>query len=297
MSHVHILIGVAAVAVAAGLGLHSHLSSQDPEPQQPATRAGTAGPEIARLLAPDVARDAGRPSGSTGSGFDIVRIDPNGASVLAGRATPNAEVVIMANGQPVATVKADASGDWTTVTAHRFEAGKQELTLNEKAGGNAPVRTAAVEVQVAVGAADVAPRPAPSPPVRIAAAGDVKALTEALQADPARPVPITFVYREATLTEDGRKAVDVLAAYLAQKKPDSVTLSGHADERGGHKLNMDLSRERLDAVARQLRQGGYAGKLVLMPKGKTEPFTGIDRRAMPRQIVYQMDRRVELRVQ
>ena len=44
------------------------------------------------------------------------------------------------------------------------------------------------------------------------------------------PIPMTFVYNEATLTADGRRAAGLLLEYLNLKKFDVVTLSGHADE-------------------------------------------------------------------
>ncbi len=110
------------------------------------------------------------------------------------------------------------------------------------------------------------------------------------------PIPITFVYREATFTEDGRRAVELLREYLELKRSPTVSLSGHADEIGGPVYNMALSKERLDAVARFLRDGGFRGKLDLIPKGETEPFTGIDRTRLAVDEVRQLDRRVELRL-
>jgi outer membrane protein OmpA-like peptidoglycan-associated protein len=110
------------------------------------------------------------------------------------------------------------------------------------------------------------------------------------------PVPIMFVYNEATFTDEGRRAVDLLLEYLKLKHLESISLSGHADERGSDDYNMDLSRERLDAVARHLRDGGFSGKLDLVPKGKSEPFTGVDRTRFSGEALYQLDRRVELRV-
>jgi len=76
----------------------------------------------------------------------------------------------------------------------------------------------------------------------------------------------------------------------------AFTLTGHADERGTQEYNLDLSRQRLDTVERQLRAGGFAGKLELVPKGKSEPFTGVDRTKYALEDIYQLDRRVELRV-
>jgi outer membrane protein OmpA-like peptidoglycan-associated protein len=59
---------------------------------------------------------------------------------------------------------------------------------------------------------------------------------------------------------------------------------------------MQLSRNRLDSVARFLGDTGYAGKLVLLPKGKTEPVTGVDRGKLSKEDAFQLDRRVELRL-
>jgi outer membrane protein OmpA-like peptidoglycan-associated protein len=57
---------------------------------------------------------------------------------------------------------------------------------------------------------------------------------------------------------------------------------------------MELSRRRLDSVAHYLRESGYAGKLVLVPKGKSEPFLSPDRWRLSREDALQLDRRVEL---
>jgi outer membrane protein OmpA-like peptidoglycan-associated protein len=110
------------------------------------------------------------------------------------------------------------------------------------------------------------------------------------------PVPLKFVFREATLTEEGRRAADLLLEYLLLRQLPSVTLTGHADERGTPAFNLSLSAERLQTVANFLRAGGYAGKLTLIPKGDTEPFTGVDRHLFPREDLYDLDRRVELRL-
>src|SRR5690606_33774805 len=105
-----------------------------------------------------------------------------------------------------------------------------------------------------------------------------------------------FVYREATFTPDGEKAANLLLQYLQLGKLSEVTLSGHADERGTEALNMELSRQRLKTVENYLRSGGYEGKLELVPQGKSEPFAGVDRTGFSREELFQLDRRVELRL-
>src|SRR5262249_10370002 len=95
------------------------------------------------------------------------------------------------------------------------------------------------------------------------------------------PLPVLFVFREATFTIDGRKAVSLLLDYLKLKRVSFVSLTGHADERGSDQLNMDLSMERLSAVAKFLHDHGFHGELELIPKGKIEPYTGVDRSMFP----------------
>lgn len=110
------------------------------------------------------------------------------------------------------------------------------------------------------------------------------------------PVPIMFVYNEATLTPEGERAAGLLLEYLTLKRLSAVELTGHADERGTYEYNMDLSRERLEAVSARLKKGGYTGELKLIPKGKSEPYSGVDRSRYSGEALYQLDRRVELRV-
>ena len=107
-------------------------------------------------------------------------------------------------------------------------------------------------------------------------------------------MPVTFVFNEATLTGDGRKAAGLLLEYLQIKRFAKVKLTGHADERGTEALNMSLSAQRLQTVARFLREGGFRGQLQLVPKGKTEPYTGVVRGDFSQEDLYQLDRRVEM---
>jgi outer membrane protein OmpA-like peptidoglycan-associated protein len=117
--------------------------------------------------------------------------------------------------------------------------------------------------------------------------------------DPAQvpiPVPITFTTDDTELTPDGARAAALLAEYLRLKRPEGISLSGHADARGPDGYNMDLSKRRLETIERYLRQAGYSGSLSLVPKGKSEPYLGVDRNRLSLNEVYQADRRVELRL-
>jgi outer membrane protein OmpA-like peptidoglycan-associated protein len=108
------------------------------------------------------------------------------------------------------------------------------------------------------------------------------------------PVPIQFVYRTSTFTQAGEKAAHLLLEYLKVGNFREIALTGHADERGSHSLNRELSRERLGTVRDYLRAGGFTGGMILKPLGETKPFEGIDRSKFSRAELYQLDRRVEL---
>jgi outer membrane protein OmpA-like peptidoglycan-associated protein len=307
--------------------------------------------------------------------FDVARINPDGTSVIAGRAAPNARLIVLADGEPIASASADENGEWVVVTDHKFRSRDPELrvaaagTVPDPKPKAEPTRAAAQGARAETARADERPsspgvraitsqmmanleqlvetakqeraaataspagpvaegapaikqipptaapppspvdqpaKPSPAPaPTKIAAAeasAAVAAGTSFASADePAKapvsiPIPVLFVYNEAAFTEEGRRAAGLLLEYLKVKRLDAVTLSGHADERGSPSFNLDLSRERLATVASFLKSGGYAGALRLEPRGESEPFVGIDRTRFNREELYQLDRRVELRL-
>ncbi|MDP1639470.1 MAG: OmpA family protein [Hyphomicrobium sp.] len=132
--------------------------------------------------------------------------------------------------------------------------------------------------------------PAATPPLQANIAAQPRIETTAV------PVPVTFIFNEATLTSEGRRAAGLLLEYLQIKRFPKITLTGHADERGTDALNLALSAQRLQTVARFLREGGFNGRLELVPKGKSEPYTGVVRGDFSQEDLYQLDRRVELMV-
>lgn len=348
--------------------------------------------------------------------IDISRISADGSSVFAGRAEPNKYVTVLENGKPAGTVQADANGEWSLSTEHKFastdpkltyevsdapppaptppapepkvaeapaaapsnsaasdamkkfedmvaeareeakkeeEAKKQEEQSQSAAAPSQPAEapkpdtgTKTAEVapsapaeatppeQTPAGKPTVTEQPEPEKPAtaeapresREAAATSSTAASgassgsassgnsssaaakadttvaaaatagAAAQKSVSIPVPIMFVYNEANLTPDGERAAKLLLEYLTLKRYSAIELTGHADERGTYEYNMDLSRERLNTVASRLKEGGYSGDLTLVPKGKSEPYTGVDRKRYTGEALFQLDRRVELRV-
>jgi nucleoid-associated protein YgaU len=64
--------------------------------------------------------------------FDIVRINPQGDTVIAGRATPGAQVSIQEGGKEIGSAQADQQGAWVFVPTERLAPGGQELTLSQR---------------------------------------------------------------------------------------------------------------------------------------------------------------------
>lgn len=66
-----------------------------------------------------------------GPAFDVVRVDPEGNTVIAGRAGPGAVVTIKDNGNLLGTVTADAQGAFVFIPATPLLSGAHEITLSE----------------------------------------------------------------------------------------------------------------------------------------------------------------------
>ncbi|KQQ23787.1 peptidoglycan-binding protein LysM [Methylobacterium sp. Leaf123] len=60
--------------------------------------------------------------------FDIVRVEPDGASVIAGRAAPNSRIELLRDGKPFASAQADAAGQFA-LTPPDLPPGSSEIAL------------------------------------------------------------------------------------------------------------------------------------------------------------------------
>ncbi|MCG8504740.1 MAG: hypothetical protein MI755_09060, partial [Sphingomonadales bacterium] len=63
--------------------------------------------------------------------FDVVRINPRGDAVIAGRAEPGAEVTIRDGDVDIGTVTADDRGEWVLLPDAPLEGGDRELSIVE----------------------------------------------------------------------------------------------------------------------------------------------------------------------
>jgi nucleoid-associated protein YgaU len=96
--------------------------------------------------------------------FDIVRVNPRGDVVVAGRAEPNATVSILDGETPLGTVKADGRGEWVWVPSDVLAPGSHSLSLRSQLPGRDEVKSeAAVVVVVPERDRDIAGQPTTTP--------------------------------------------------------------------------------------------------------------------------------------
>ena len=117
-------IGAAALAIA-GAAVILWTSSTPPAkmPTASAPQASTQAPAPAEAPAPPSV------SAQTAPSFDIVKVDPSGHAVIAGRAAPGAKVQIIDGGKPLGEVTADNRGEWVLVPTAPLAPGDRQLTL------------------------------------------------------------------------------------------------------------------------------------------------------------------------
>ena len=111
--------------------------------------------------------------------------------------------------------------------------------------------------------------------------------------DPNSPLSIRVIYFDydsATIRSEFSDAIATHASYLAANPDASLTLEGHADERGSREYNLALGERRALTVRRQLvLLGASAGQINAVSYGEERPAVdGHDEQA------YGMSRRVEL---
>lgn len=109
------LAGAAVIVLVVGYLLFFR-GGEAPAPQIPSQTTSEAAPK-AEIVDPSIPT------------FDIVRVDRDGSTVIAGRALPGADITIIANNEEVGKAKADDRGEWVVLLEKPLNAGDVELSL------------------------------------------------------------------------------------------------------------------------------------------------------------------------
>ena len=184
-------IGAAVLVVALGLFFAIYQQDQD-ETADSAPAEGTSSEQAAAdgasgaaatdapagdqaATTPPAGQGAGQGSGDAPAGdaagtapippsFDVVRVNPSGDAVIAGRAEPGAKVTILDRGNVLGSVEADGRGEWVFLPDAALNPGEHNFAL-ESADGGAPKQesTSTVVVIVPEVAKDIAGRASDQP--------------------------------------------------------------------------------------------------------------------------------------
>jgi outer membrane protein OmpA-like peptidoglycan-associated protein len=125
----------------------------------------------------------------------------------------------------------------------------------------------------------------PSPPVVISEEKAGSLFKEALAAQPAVPVTYLLYFEPASsiLTKESEDLLPRIVDYIRKTNSSDIGISGHSDRVGSRDVNIRISRERAEAVARRLAGMGvelesldvasYGMELPLIdtPEGVPEP--------------------------
>jgi hypothetical protein len=99
---------------------------RDPTSSPPAAQAdATAEPSSSTARGATASADDPTPQPS----FDLIRIEPNGEAVIAGRAAPDTELILLDNGEPIGKVTADWAGEWAFIPESPLAPGDHEFGL------------------------------------------------------------------------------------------------------------------------------------------------------------------------
>ena len=124
-----------------GSGLTAFLASQFlAESMPPAPAAIVAplpiAPPSAQAATPPPATPTSQPAAPNNvPRFDVVRVGARGVAIIAGRAAPGAEVVLMEDGREFGRARADARGEWVILPSEPLRPGTRQFSLVARLGG------------------------------------------------------------------------------------------------------------------------------------------------------------------
>ncbi len=132
-----VMIGIlAAVIVAVAIGLSFMLGEAETPPApvpKPAPQKQVSEPEVIKLTPPT---------------FDVVRVNPEGNAVMAGRAHPTSSVEILDGEATFGSVVTDGNGEWVFVPENLLEPGERRLGLRMTFEDHEPVLSEHVVILV-----------------------------------------------------------------------------------------------------------------------------------------------------
>jgi nucleoid-associated protein YgaU len=131
-------------------------------PETPATPPATTNEQVAAVAPAPTPTPA--PATEIKPSFDVVRVNPNGDAVIAGRAAPGTKITLLDNGQPVGSAEADDRGEWVLLPDSAVDPGQHKFSVRATDdGGKSLDSDKEVIVVVPKPAEDIAGQPVTRP--------------------------------------------------------------------------------------------------------------------------------------
>jgi hypothetical protein len=194
----------------------------------------------------------------------VVRVNPQGEAVIAGRAAPGAEVHVLDSDREIGRVTADRNGEWVLVPKEPLPPGSHQLTLSAR-GKDGSVSDSEGVVAMLVPEPKAAPGTPPSGSVAVLLPRTGEGAARALQLPAGRKFALDII------EYDGTGKVQMLGRAVPEARieiylDDRPAGRGSADAAGAWSVTLDKSvpegryRLRLEA----LDKGGQSlGRLAL----------------------------------
>jgi nucleoid-associated protein YgaU len=168
------------------------------DPAKPAeTQPATSGEQVAS------AAQAPAPVPEVKPSFDVVRVNPNGDAVIAGRAAPGTKITLLDNGQAAGSAEADDRGEWVLLPDSAVDPGQHKFSVRSTdTNGKALDSEKEVIVVVPKPAEDIAGQPVTKPSGALALEvpkdgnGPTQLLNSPGVASATPPAPVTAASQE-----------------------------------------------------------------------------------------------------
>ena len=179
--------------------------------------------------------------------------------------------------------KADNADDGASAQAWTTDATKAERTNLAKEADEAKQLEADAEGVLVVAAADRDGNPG----------GELSSSVDRGAVGIHVPAPILFEYNSDKVTKVGADAAQEMAAFLKERNPKTITVTGHTDHVGGDAFNMELSKRRAVTVAAYLKAQNIPARIITVGKGFTEPRKLSEGTTYTQAEIDKLNRRVE----
>ena len=196
------------------------VSDQNQKPLDPASSGAVAG----GVTSSDQAEAQSRKPES-GPSFDIVRVDPEGNAVIAGRGSPNARISIMEGDKELGSVTADGRGEWVFIPSERLASGESVIRLKETgADGVERESDSAVVLVVPEAGKDIAGNAStkPATPLAVLVPKDEKGEVSAAKVLQAPETPAADAKPKSSTTQQARANAETATA---EPQPDTQKLA------------------------------------------------------------------------